>query len=269
MSAIGIVDGHRPVRRQQGAPRGWRPGASISARAPTSTESSASQRLRLVADLAEVEDRDPRLLVERRGEVALEGLGRTVGILDRELDGRKDLRAPSPRPGRSGPARAARGSERAGAQVQGDRDVVFRGGQASRRGPAPSCPAAGPAAAPSRIRDGRRAQREPDAAVALAAALIPGSPRARARCRRSPSCSASGRSAARRSGLVMPVATATARTPRLRPQATSWIESPDDHDRLAGEAAAGVLPRALDRDAAAADTGRASRCRTRRRESSG
>src|SRR5262249_5462956 len=38
--------------------------------------------------------------------------------------------------------------------------------------------------------------------------------------------SASGFSAARASMLVIPVATATARTPRDRPQATSWTESP-------------------------------------------
>src|SRR5262249_37172272 len=38
--------------------------------------------------------------------------------------------------------------------------------------------------------------------------------------------SASGFSAASVSGLVIPVATATARTPSARPQATSWIESP-------------------------------------------
>jgi hypothetical protein len=37
---------------------------------------------------------------------------------------------------------------------------------------------------------------------------------------------ASGRSADSRSTLVMPVATATARTPSERPQATSWTESP-------------------------------------------
>ena len=57
-------------------------------------------------------------------------------------------------------------------------------------------------------------------------ALIPGWPRARARCPPKSVISASGLSASRRSGLVIPVATATARTPRLRPQATSWTESP-------------------------------------------
>ena len=60
--------------------------------------------------------------------------------------------------------------------------------------------------------------------------------------------SASGLSAASLSGLVIPVATATARTPRARPHATSWIESPTMTTDLPVEAPAGLLERALDRD---------------------
>ena len=56
--------------------------------------------------------------------------------------------------------------------------------------------------------------------------------------------SASGLSAARRSGLVIPVATATARTPRLRAAGDVVDRVADDDDRLAGEARAPCARRA-------------------------
>jgi len=168
----------------------------------------------LVADLPEIEYSDPRLLVECRGEVALEGLRRPVGVLDREANRREVLEQLGVG-GLEMVLREKREDRARGAHVQSDRDlaglgrgqivggqrVASRGGGRQGRGRA--------AAGGQEEREGPRAGVHPRiASIAL-------------RVSEKSIRSASGFSAASRSGLVMPVATATERTPRARPHATS------------------------------------------------